>query len=291
MPFSAFKCKVCQQVLTVDAALEHFPYAHIADNYALPATLIQLLADSEGDGRRTGASLSPSMALGCMREVAIKRTYDYTIEPLSMWKAQQGTIFHAGLASQARTGHTPAGWYCEVLMPPDGVPVELWPGIALTTRIDLISSDGSKLHDYKTQACYEKKGADGAWHAQHFAPSEMHTMQLNLEALVVERVTGKRPTELALWKIMLGTKDEQGAWRLQQVAVLSEDQIKREVVDGPNGMAAFVTVMSTTEGAEREAAIKSLPLAGRTMFNGKKCTSYCSVKQQCDALLGVDERW
>jgi hypothetical protein len=292
MPFIGFKCGKCAaSALKGVEAVEHFSVAHRSEGYCLPPAVITIMEQGEGQERRQGDRVSPSMAGGCMREHALKRSVDYELEPLSIWKMVQGTIFHGGLEKVQVPG-----WRVEVPMPEEGAPdVEIWLGVPVSTRIDLLSEDGYVLEDYKTSSPFVKTTYDKERKKYNdvyslFAPGEDNQLQLNVEAAVVEKVTGKRPA-LGIWKIWLGSRDTAYSWRYYNIPLMDSDALEARVADGANGWREFRRVMQIANGPERMDAIAAMPLAGRMMFGGQKCSTYCAMKNVCDAIIPDDERF
>ena len=312
--FAGFECPTCNTLLAwPQPALAHFSDVH---QVVPPAALLAAITAPEDEARRGGDFLSPSLAGGCMREQALKRTEAVWVNPLKAWKMSEGTLWHEVMQKNAAPG-----WLPEVKLPEHFVPngtygpdvttfpldlmgqsanvrrrlgvweLELWPDVWLSGRADAIKDDFTVLHDYKSKDSpvgSKRKGETVArYNVGNWPASDDHVLQLNIYALMVKRLTGVRPT-LAIWQLYKGIQDAALAWRLLPVPFVEEAELRASVE------ADFVRlrdVMRVEDAAKRRAAIGWMPLQGRTMFGGKKCSMYCGVKAACDAMLPVEERW
>ena len=227
-----------------------------------------------------------------MREYALQRTLPYWVEPSQVWKANRGVLYHEVLAKYA-----PAGWLAEQ----EVGPVELWPGIAVSGRIDAAKADWSEIWDFKSQDApvprWDKTlGATGGWSyekCKDYGLSDHWVLQLNLYRLIVRREHSPR---MIIWRVYDGVKDAKLAWKPFEVPRLSDADLYAKVVEGPNGWREFLKVMRIRPDpdgglAQRIEAIKHMPLAGRTQFGGRKCFEYCGQKLACDGLIPAIERY
>lgn len=297
MPFRAFKCGAppCEFTGVGKEAQEHFSRAHRAEGYCLPPAMVKFIEEGYRNEARQGEALSPSMAGGCMREVALARSFPFDAEPLAGFSAFQGSMFHAGMVKVC-----PEGWLCEVAIPGDHwfdsasnriEKVELWPGILVSGTADLVNEDFSELEDYKTSREYSKWDRSlGRKVYTHYLPHDGMIYQLNVYGRMVEKLTGKMP-ELGIWKVLLGCGEPREAIRFYPIEVLELDELKQKVVDGPGGWQRLLEVMREEDLDKRLEMIKEMPLTGRTQLNGTKCEKYCGQKKPCDNLLPPEERW
>lgn len=317
MPFAGFVCPICDALLPwPDPAREHFETVH-------PVVPVGALAASfsapEDEARRGGDFLSPSMAGGCMREHALRRTEATWVNPYDVWKMTEGTLWHKVMA-----GVNVPGWLTEVALPEAFVPerhdragdcdpeevvvvdgaapvrvrrrnyvweLELWPDVWLSGRADVLKRDYTALDDYKSKSCpvgsRDKATGTVKYNIGNYGASADHVTQLNLYGLMVERLTGVRPA-LRVWQLWKGIQDARLAWSAQAVPHL-EEGVLRGLVEGD--FKALCEVMRVEDKAQRREAIAGMPLQGRTQMGGKKCFMYCGQKKACDALLPVEERY
>lgn len=302
MPFAGFLCRPCGARLGREEALEHIPWAH--EGYGVPPAALEMCWRSEGAAHRKGTHLSPSMAGGCMREHAIKRTFDWWLEPSMLLKANRGTLYHEQLAK-----YSPPGWLPEVHLPnmmqheaTGGVRVcddhvmelELWPGIWLSGTVDAMRGDGAYILDYKSQdspvprwnkadKCYDYSSCTDYGLSDHWV------LQVNLYGRMVQRLWGlEEPPQMDVWRCYDGMKDTARIWRRLPVALMPEQELRAAVEDD---FRMFVQVMQIADVEERKRAIADMPLQGRTQLSGQKCSRYCNVKPECDSMLPVEERW
>jgi CRISPR/Cas system-associated exonuclease Cas4 (RecB family) len=98
--------------------------------------------------------VSPTRLQQCPRQVAIKRRYDYTVDPKSQWAKVRGTLMHIGLGSI--TGEGDDQGEVELVRELDGVQI--------SGRADLLMPNLGVVTDWKTTAYIRKDHTPRADH-------------------------------------------------------------------------------------------------------------------------------
>lgn len=131
-------------------------------------TLLKLMVDRVDD------RISPTRLAQCPRQVALKRRYDYALDPAVQFPSARGTIFHKGLELLAGED----GGLTEVELERD------FHGTTIQGRLDLVYPDLGLLVDYKTVPYIAAGGRtkkDGTL-SQATTPSPDHIAQLSVYA-------------------------------------------------------------------------------------------------------------
>jgi hypothetical protein len=258
---------------------------------AMMAEAVQAIVNGVGNERRSkAAGLSPSMVptKTCRREVLINRNMDYSMNPMKIWAAEQGTTFHRSLLKRGKGGQ----WMLEQVFPgsPDAgkvgvedrggwLELELWPGVWVSTEVDKMSMDGQVIVDLKTQRPatkdYGPQNASGEW-----------AFQLNLERMIVERLGYGPVQELWVWRLYGYAYEESTAWRKFKVPVLDDEVIEKVYREWALELAGWQEKINA--GQPVEGVVATVPMEGRIKPGMKswKCHGYCGVKDICFGLAG-----
>lgn len=294
MPICALSHRAFSSPVPIEEAQEKFEQAGL-----LPAEVIGLIIEEIDDERRSGhCGLSPSVMIPsttCRREQAIKRFVPYVQDPLKIWAAISGRLWH-GMLQKAQV---PEGWRQEVPLPgpqhegvegvrrnPGGFyELELWPGVWVSGRVDRLGldSNGLEVCDFKSQR-YAKTdyGAKPEWALQLTTYARMYG---KLEKVQV-------PGRLCVWRLYEGSYDLDRTFRKFNINLLGE-----EVWEGILKVWCqdFVGMLREVENATKtgdldlvDDAIRAIPMEGEVkgMFNGKKCPEYCSCMKECWRIEG-----
>lgn len=294
MPICALSHRAFPTPVPIEEAQEKFESAGL-----IPAEVIGLIIEEIDDERRSGHSgLSPSIMIPtttCRREQAIKRFVPYVQDPTKIWAAISGRLWH-GMLQHAQV---PEGWKQELTLPGplhadmegvrrnagDFYELELWPGVWVSGRVDRVTADGHGLEivDFKSQR-YAKSdyGAKPEWALQLTTYARMYG---RLEEVPV-------PTRLAVWRLYEGSYDQDRTFRKFNVNLLGE-----EVWEGVlrTWCQDFVQMLQRVEEAVKSGdlnlvddAIQQIPMEGEVkgIFNGKKCSEYCSCMKECWRIEG-----
>ena len=294
MPFKGFVCPVpeCSKTLDRQQALEHLPFAH---GGVIPAAVVEAIWRSEEDPRRTRDHFSPSIATGCMREIMLLRTEDYFINPYRMWKMAEGTLWHKVMAT-----HGAPGWVTEEGLPKgeslftrkDHDVLEMkWEEMWLSGSLDARYADWSIIDDYKTQACPRTN-----YKMEYYPPKreakDSEAVQLNLYGRMAMALHGlERMPKLRIWRYVLGIQEASYSWTAIPVDEIPVEKLI-EIVRPNYGLlkGAWALWEQAVGKVDKDEVIARMPLQGRPMFNGKKCSQYCAMKGACDRLVGqVDD--
>jgi hypothetical protein len=245
------------------------------------------------------------MGTGCQREYMLERTRDFASNPYRRWAMLQGTLWH-----EVMEAHAPPGWEVGVTLPsrfatPDGVSFRdldgvlqyRWEGMWLSAEIDTLGPTPAGeliLEDYKTQASPVSFRSKVTGEPEYYPPrKEVKTdwlVQLNLYGWMLADLRGlTKPPLLRVWLCILGIQRPDYAWTAIPVPNLSREETADRV---RANYELFTGAWGQWEAAPDQRAkdqvIADLPLQGRGMFGGKKCTKYCEQKAACDGLLALN---
>jgi len=325
MPVKALLCPKTEKEIPFQEAPMHFERMGI-----MQAETVQAMIDNENQHRRMGTSLSPSImdpSTNCRREIAIKKFLDYLLNPLDMWEANEGTIWHA--SSRAAGAKVP-GWDREILIPdPDvashvenpafkwderGVAhLEIFPGILCNGMIDGLSDDHRIIKDLKTKRYpYLRSGKDAT--PREYGISEDWVTQLNVYRRMVEIVYfgGEEGNveELRLWRQYRGSRrkdlthkcfgrtvDADGVEHDESVPILTNEELEFRIREHCNTTTAWLNrCLVAKANAERTGedpvphiikVIEEIPMDGLPMFRGQKCHQWCSVNKICYSMANL----
>jgi len=236
-----------------------------------------------------GGGVSPSVGIPevtCRREILLRRHYPYKLNPFRLWAAMEGTFYHKGLLEMSGRME---GWEIEVGFPreeDEGKPsirrhpvwgflqVEVWPGVWMSARVDAWHRPtGTILNLKSTRVTKVDYGYKKDW-----------TIQSNLERMIMNKC-GESVKLMEIWRVYKGCYEEDKAWRKFMVPFKSDGEMTDTCAAYLRELILWDTKM--TEG-DKDDVLSQIPLEGevKKMFNGKKCTLYCSCYQECMARAG-----
>ncbi len=270
--------------------------------------LLAILDINLNDDIHSGNRLSATRIQSCARKIALEDNIPVRRFNLKRFNSPTwGTAIHEFMQK-----HTPAGFYQEIELPPEGCPpVKLFEGteaeVAIRGRLDILTPDTVLLQDYKCTSessqkfRYNRKGADPEWRAQ----------------ASVYKMLGERSTEgaiaikrAAIWSgAMVSGRCPAPPWFEIPLAWMGEEEIlmmkphggEFSVADNIIQFKIFLAAkaeldaptvarptMTTVEYQEAlKSIIKTMPLAGRGQWRGEMCKTYCSVARTCNQLEGL----
>lgn len=254
----------------------------------------------------------------CRRQVVIENFLPYDLEPMVLWEAWEGTLWHRVFV---REGQTLIGDCREISLPrPEdtGKPgvreiengilaIEVFPGIWMRGTLDRLKDDLESLTDHKTQrtpgTTWTKDSKTGEKVAKLQDYGERNVpqwaLQLNIYGFMVEKVFGSFPKHLWIWRTYRGCYDRAAIFRKFPIPRLSKDEVWAKVGTLATTLQSYlreaeeIRVGEEAQGRDPVAAlerfIKGIPMDGKDkhMFNGKKCTMFCEVKDLCFKLANV----
>jgi RecB family exonuclease len=251
----------------------------------LPLDVIQAMVDEAGRGDHSTA-LSPSImepANNCRREIVGKRFLPYTVDPVQLWAALKGTLFHRMML---QAGENETEWSREVRMGPE----ELWPGIVIGGTLD--RTDAVSLIDYKTTKT-PRKGQD---HRE--LQAESARVQVNLYRMLYEAMSGVKIQHMWLWRMYWDHWDRAEVFAKIPVKWLDKDDMWQRIGVYAESLRDYLAqagkIVEETEAGSEDAndklkgLVQSIPMDGedQQQFNGKKCTQYCVFFNECMRLAG-----
>jgi len=255
-----------------------------------------LLNHALNDTRHRDGKITVTRLLTCPREWLLADFLPHTFDPRTQHTPAVGTLVQAAIAK-----FPPIGWVAE-----REVQGELL-GLPLSAAIDLsimfeapISEDWplnwgkiceGKFHSTDSERD-EKTGVWGKWkHAK-----ADHFCQVNMQRILWEQCEpGLKVVEMKVARSsMIGDGKEMPAW---DVPVWDEDKIAAHRPGGGDftvaqiaGFAHQALTFINERGPLDDygnLVADAVPLVGRSMFNKKKCTDYCSLKGVCDRVEGI----
>ena len=250
MPLSNWNCSLHGVV-----PLDHYSSGDC--NLYSSRVINTILAKEQGDSNHQGFCLTPTTVLACPRQIVIERFLPYAVSPGDLITMSVGTWAHQALNRQAV-----------------GVSGKLF-GHDFVGEIDAV--DGGIIEEDKFTGA-----SSMGWRVKH-GPSPDHIAQVSMYALLYDGPVD----EVAInYYCVGGTKGKPSYMRFV-VKPMTEDELLRHkpasgdrtVKDNLSDLvAAFHHIKNNVD---TRAVIKSMPLTGTTMFNGKKCSSYCTVNKLC----------
>lgn len=271
--------------------LDHFESGacggHEAGQYMPQAWAASIVKDRLADRYHADGRLTVTRLLTCPRETLIADYMDVAFDPRSMNSIHWGTAIHAALERDSENLQ-----YVEIRFggPDDELPAANLLGVKIAGKIDHITAGFGEIHDYK---CHSEM-------AQKFVGRQMGNQapQLNLYRMglmdVMPETKGKLERLIAYHGAMTSAKGPE-PWIPETLPIMTEAQILAFRPSG--GEASVVDIIRAylkfnvrqVEGMDLNENLKLVPIYGRSMFNRKKCTSYCQpgVKAACDELEGI----
>lgn len=300
MPIRMFIDPTTQERISPELAAQHFH-----DHGIMPGQAVSAILADEFRENRTGTHISPSIMNGektCRREIVIKRFLPYDQDPLVLWEAVEGTVWHEALAA-----HDHSGWHRELSLPSEAdashpkvrlivgslgsfYQVEVFPGIWMHGTADMVSPDYGIIEDIKTTRYPWTPKPDGI--PRDFIADQLAdwTYQVNIYGLMIEILKGVRPKEQWAWRIYRGSRNRVYTFRKVAVPILSAESVWERIKDHATSLNQMLleTSQQETEEARRDYIKVHVPMDGeiKRIFRGDKCLKYCSVREQCFAMAG-----
>jgi hypothetical protein len=278
----------------IDIPLEQAP-EYFEHQGLIPMEVTQALLNTANDPRRLDEHLSPSVAdpdTTCRREQIIRRFMPYSLDPMVTWEAMEGTVWHNAFSAMSEGNQD---WFSELPIPgpddedlphvkrttEDVLVVETLPGIWLSGVVDRVSRDFKTLVDHKTQRFSKRDwGFKSGW-----------KLQINLYVLMIKRTKDVEPEQLAVWRTYRGSYERDRTFRYFPCPKMNVDEIdskiRKHCEDLQKRLVEAKAAYDAGDQAAIEDLIKNTPMDGQTMFNGKKCSQYCSVQKVCFGLEGL----
>lgn len=297
--------------------LDHFeasPAAGGCANPPLPVEWIRsILAGIEGDALHRDNRITATRLLGCPREIILLDNEGIVFDPIKAHSGHAGSVWHAEMERHVKGART------TVTLPP--TPMF---GIEVSGEFDKAAQDWSEIVDWKTHG---ESSMELKWQRfQSGQPDRELAAQLNIYRLAIARSILKVPDDqyqprLIGWHLAMvraaagpgeppiepsrrggyGKKEPPPPAFQVQCPIMSEDEIARvrPFDDERSPGAQPYTVREIVRMyAEYHAAVKAgmsmdlalrrhVPLVGRGMWGGKKCTRYCSALGACDKVEGI----
>jgi hypothetical protein len=261
------------------------------------AHTLAMIADLSKDrGPESGLYLYPSCMnpdTTCRRELVIQRFLPQAVSPFAVLARMEGTLWHnlyaaqdVGAAVHEERYPTKGATLCL-----DGKRrVEVWPGVLLSTRVDLL--EPGRLIDYKSRK-YPRvygKSTDPDEKGPFFEDLKRDWgLQLNLTKFVVEacpEAAHMLPiNDLAIWRCFLGSHDSSKTFRYIPITSLSKETVWAQI--GSWTLELLDMLQRAYEVRDDlpklEALIETIPPDGHNkgMFGAKKCLNYCDSKPAC----------
>lgn len=301
MPIAYFIDPKTLETVDIGKAIEHFEETGLA-----PGEVIQAIIDDRDDARRKWLHLSPSILNpenNCRREIVIQRTMDYTLDPLSLWSAYEGTAWHRAFNL---LGEKINGWYREMPLPGpkfadhpqvrkaeyDGdsfYELEIFPDIWVSGVADRVREDFKVITDFKSTNYPWTRSKDASPYDYADSQIKSYAVQVNLYARMVRLLTGVQPEQLWVWRIYRGSRNRNFTFRKLPIPFLGDDALHSLIRDHALSLNQFLTSAHAADpGPAREEVIKLIPMDGKEkrMFHDQKCPLYCAVKDICYRLAG-----
>lgn len=259
--------------------------------------IASIVEDRTGDTYHAGQRLTATRCLGCPRETLLADTRDYVFDPTSANNPHWGTAVHEKIAKNANCQ------YFEVRFggPGDALPAAhlfrgMLPGTAgikLAGRVDKVTLGYGEIHDYKLHSESSQRFVTSGKKKDLTNAAQLNLYRHSLEQVIPE-ATGKIGALINYHGAMTSARGPK-PW----TAVIEPFLTEEEILDvQPNGGEATVREIITAyieffqrqaDGMGLDDNLAMVPLYGRTMFNGSKCTSYCQsdIRRICDGLEGI----
>lgn len=251
--------------------------------------VISIVEDRVGDIYHAAGRLTTTRCLGCPRETLLADLKDYTFDPRHANSPQWGTAIHE------KVSRNKSSQYFEVCFgsgEKGALPPARLFGVELAGKIDKITLGYGEIHDYKCHSESAQKFIHGK--KDLTVAAQMNIYRLAIEQVVPE-AKGKIHTMIAYHGAMTSARGPE-PWIPAVQPFLSEQEILEVKPNGGDATvgeivqdyADFFTRRRAGMGLDKN--LQLVPLRGRTMFGGKKCTDYCQagIKELCDGLEGIE---
>lgn len=262
-----------------------------------------ILSSIQGDTAHRDGKITATRVLTCARQVIIEDNVPTPFDVLSYNSIYDGIIEH-----EAMQRHAPAGTYAEVHLPLPGQSLPRLFGTEIEGTIDFVTADMREIHDYKKHSETAQK-----FKFQRGGSDPELAAQLNIYRLLLEQcVPGAHIERLVVWHGAMTSAAGPPPWFRVELPLMDEAAIERikphggeytvrQIIDAywqfeseRKGLVLPTDAEVGLAGAVPDPAadplalaIRRVPLMGRKMWGGKKCVSYCPVKDLCDRIEGV----
>jgi hypothetical protein len=251
------------------------------------AAIRSIMLSEEGDKFHAGDRLTITRLLTCPRQVLIEDNIPLDVDIRKLDSRRKGTVIHADLQKHG------SGGYAEVEFPRPGQPPPLLLDVPVSGRLDFVASDFSQIEDYKTHAESGQRNKG----KPRFTPDN-DAAQLNIGRILIARgILDIDPDEyrprLIIWHTAQTARDGPPAWLDVEKPFMSEGDLAMFKPGG--GEYTLLQIMDMyrhyaldrADGMPLDDALRNVPLAGRKMFRGQKCSLYCAAFEYCNTLEGI----
>lgn len=299
--------------------LDHYTSGACPDPPFMLEWIEDILDDVTSDTLHRDGNITATRLLGCPRETVLLDNLPVALDPGRLHNAKWGSVFHDRLHQRAARGT-----YAEVSLPPDGAEPPILFGVPVRGKVDKVRADFSEICDWKThgetshQIKYRLKQAGRI--------DRELAAQLNIYRILIARSVLKVPDDqfrpvLTAWHVaQVRARRGPGepppkprgksGWMPEEppppgfrvrLPIMSEEEIARmrpfDDDEAPGTQPYTVRdFVGMYEGFRRDRAAgmamqdavrKNLPLVGRGVWKGTKCTRYCAALELCDGIEGV----
>lgn len=261
---------------------------------AIPeAVLRSMVRKLELDKRHTGTNITITSGLSCPRKLLINRMLPTTPDPSKMWKAQRGTWLHECVGMSLGENDE---WITEEKDADACTFAGTLFGIDMSCRVDAIRKDYSVILDWKFRGDGSERWVDPLGRAR-----DTDAAQINMARMLIEQSTHKdlRDMEMYVW-VMAGQTIRTTAPYMTEAQVGSmkpagADYTVAEIFNMLKTSMNLWEAAAQVEGngdlyavpeSTTQSIIHRLPMVGEKMYNGKGCTQYCEVNEECFAIEG-----
>lgn len=270
-------------------SIEEAPAALEAEGI-LPYEVALRLVSRLNSPRRGDVRVSPSMmdaSTTCRREAAIKAFLPYAVDLRTQWSMEEGTLIHQALEEAGRTGNT-EGVHYEYGLPVDGAggsleEAEIFPGIFVHGTIDKLDLNSKTLTDFKSSR-WPRTNKAGA--PIDYGVKQDWIIQTNLYRRLVKVCLDVDIENIFVWRIYSGSYNHNYTFRKFPIPIMPDAALEAAVRPHYESLKSYLT-KTKFGAADTRTSIKAIPLDGRNMFAGKKCSQYCAVRDICDEIEGI----
>lgn len=248
-----------------------------------------LLKREQSDQEHAGERLTITRILGCQREYLISDNCGVVLDVRTLDRPARGTLMHKILEENAEPGT-----YTEVRVPPPGHEPPTLGGHPYTGRLDWVTHDYAVIGDYKCHSEFRQKHV-----IQPKALFSDVDAQLNLGRIGIAKSILKcdpemyRPRMVVTHSAFTSTTTGIPAWKDVEAKYMSEeDLLAYKPANGNYTVRELLEARAEymarkARGVPVRDNIKEVPLAGRRMISGNKCTYFCGMRGVCDDIEGI----
>lgn len=305
MPIIGFVCPDSREQVPFDhfETCVHGPGGRPSFN----PTFARIMAKKiQGDVRHSGLKLTITRLMGCPRATYIETQYNQYADPSNMGASSRGTALHSVFAEAS----DPEYWITEAT---DPVRLNLKGALfggPMDMLVDVIRKDLREIQDYKfpldwsiryrgTHFDLERSVPNSATRAKirPGMPKVEYIVQLNAARLLlaqqewaIREAYDVDGVLLTSWDFALGQGGKGGPQALPAPHLTEEEMLEIHPYGGENSIADNVHTWKVmlehhAGNPDKDEHASSIPLAGETMMNGKKCTLYCESEGICSMLV------